>query len=173
MDNTDLKKLGRRELLEILVAQGEELEATKTKLAEAEAALQEKTIAINEAGSIAEAALKLNGVFEAAQNSCQQYIANIIQLNQRQKTICTQMEEEASAKADQILAEASEKARLLAEDAEQQKAAVKSECDAMLQQAKQQADSYWAEVSARLEAFTAEHSELTQLLALALEKKQG
>lgn len=173
MDSNDLKKLGRRELLEILVAQGEELEATKARLAEAEAALQEKTIAINEAGSIAEAALKLNGVFEAAQNSCQQYIANIIQLNQRQKTICTQMEEEATAKANQIVAEATQKAQSITEEAVQQKDAVASECDAMLQQAKQQADDYWTEVSAKLEAFTAEHSELQRLFTLALEKKQG
>lgn len=174
MDNTDLKKLGRKELLEILVAQGEELEATKTRLITAEAALQDKNIAIDEAGSIAEAALKLNGVFDAAQNACQQYIANIIQLSQRQKTICTQIEDEANAAAEKIIEEAKSKANRMITDAEQQKADTAAECDELLKQTKQQADAYWTEVSTKLEAFSAEHSELQRLLAfLAPEKKQG
>lgn len=75
--NTDLRKLGRKEMLEILIEQGEELEQLKERLATAEAALADKSIAITESGSIAEAALRLNGVFEAAENACQQYIENI------------------------------------------------------------------------------------------------
>lgn len=82
--NTDLRKLGRKEMLEMLIEQGEELEELKSKLATTEAALADKNIAITEAGSIAEAALRLNGVFEAAENACRQYIENITRQNRPQ-----------------------------------------------------------------------------------------
>ena len=52
----------------------EELEA---ELAEAEKKPRERRITEREAGSIAEAALKLNGVFEAAQAAADQYLENI------------------------------------------------------------------------------------------------
>ena len=39
--------------------------------------LASRQIRLEQAGSIAEAALKLNGVFEAAQAACNQYLENI------------------------------------------------------------------------------------------------
>ena len=45
---------------------------------------------IDDAGSIAEAALQVNGVFEAAQKACEQYIDNIKNLSKRQEVICDQ-----------------------------------------------------------------------------------
>lgn len=82
--NTDLRKLGRKQMLEMLIEQGEQLEELKSRLASAEAELQDRNIAIREAGSIAEAALKLNGVFEAAENACRQYLDSIAQQHRPQ-----------------------------------------------------------------------------------------
>ena len=43
-----------------------------------------KEIELTEAGSIAEAAIKINGVFEAAQRAAEQYLMNIRQLSEKE-----------------------------------------------------------------------------------------
>lgn len=70
MTENELRKLSRSDLLQMLLDQSKELEAVKQKFAAAEAALRDKQIIIDEAGSIAEASLQLNGVFAAAQAAC-------------------------------------------------------------------------------------------------------
>lgn len=77
MDDKKLKKLRRVDLLEMLVALSKENENLKKQLKEANAELAKRKIDIKKSGSIAEAALKLNGVFEAAQKAADQYLANI------------------------------------------------------------------------------------------------
>ena len=103
MTERDLKKLSREELLELLIAQGRELETCRKKLSEAEEKLASRTIAIDNAGSIAEAALQLNGVFEAAQRACSQYTDNIRLLSSRQESVCQKMEKESQARAEQSM----------------------------------------------------------------------
>lgn len=74
-----LKKLSRQDLLEMLIAEEKRVEKLEKELEEARAQLQERQIRIQESGSIAEAALKLNGIFEAAQAAADQYLENIKQ----------------------------------------------------------------------------------------------
>lgn len=81
---TDLRRLSRVELLEILVEQGREIDRLRAELAEAEQQLADRQIVLSEAGSIAEAALQLNGIFEAAQAASQQYIDSVAALYARQ-----------------------------------------------------------------------------------------
>ena len=77
MTDRKLKKMNRRELLELLVEQERELERLQEMLREVEERTQSREIRISKAGSIAEAALMLNGVFEAAQAAADQYLDNI------------------------------------------------------------------------------------------------
>lgn len=70
MDIKELKKLNREELLELLLEQTQRND-------ELERQLNEKKIAIENAGSIAEASLALSKVFEAAQEAADTYLANI------------------------------------------------------------------------------------------------
>ena len=111
MTENELRKLSRSNLLQMLLDQSKELEALKQKFAAAEAALRDKQIIIDEAGSIAEASLQLNGVFAAAQAACQQYTDNIAHLSQRQEAICAQMESESRKRAERIVAEAQANSR--------------------------------------------------------------
>ena len=66
MTDKEMKKLSRADLLEMLLAQRKENEALRTELDAARAALDDRRIALEKSGSIAEASLQLNGIFEAA-----------------------------------------------------------------------------------------------------------
>lgn len=109
MMDKELRKLSRRELLQMLVVQVRETGDTKQELAETTEQLREleqnyerlrkrldqkdarihelvdtlqaertkREIELEKAGSIAEAALRLNGVFEMAQKAADQYLYNI------------------------------------------------------------------------------------------------
>ena len=92
MTDKELKKLSRAKLLEMLIAQSKEVESLKAQLKEANEKLEDRQIKIENSGSIAEAALQLNGLFEAAQNACEQYLENI----KRQSDISTEAEREDS-----------------------------------------------------------------------------
>lgn len=77
MTDKELKRLSRAQLLEMLLAQMEENEKLNQQLKKAQDALADRRIAIENVGSLAEAALKLNGVFEAADQAARQYLVNI------------------------------------------------------------------------------------------------
>lgn len=79
MTDKELKRLNRAELLEMLVAQMEENEKLRRRLKETQKALDDRRIAVEQSGTMAEAALRLNGVFEAADRAAKQYLENLRQ----------------------------------------------------------------------------------------------
>ena len=89
MTGKELKRLSRADLLEMLIDQSKELQEVREKLEKAEAELQKREIAIHNAGSIAEASLMLNGVFEAAQAACQEYVENTQKYCEAQRAVHT------------------------------------------------------------------------------------
>ena len=158
MTDKELKRLSRGELLEMLIQQSKELERLRKQLDAAQTALQNREIAITNAGSIAEAALQLNGVFTAAQDACQQYMENICHLSQNQERICAQRDAESQAEAKRIVEEARKESEALEHE-------TRMMCAEMVTKAKAESQAYWAEVSRRLVAFSTEHAELQQLLS--------
>ena len=88
MTDQELKKLHRTDLLELLIAQEKENEQLRGKVAQLEAQLTDRTLDLEKAGSIAEAALQVNGVFQTAQDAAAQYLENIRRLSDRQETLC-------------------------------------------------------------------------------------
>ena len=79
MNDKELRKLNRKELLEILVSQANLIESLEKELEEVKKELNNRSIVLREAGSIAEASLKLSGIFEKAQEVADQYINSIIE----------------------------------------------------------------------------------------------
>lgn len=77
MTDKELRRLSRRELLEMLLAETEENQRLRTRLEQAQAELDSRRILLEQSGSMAEAALRLNGVFEAADRAAQQYLESI------------------------------------------------------------------------------------------------
>ena len=80
MTDQELRKLSRADLLELLLEQSKENERLREQLRQAEEQLADRKIEIETAGSIAQAALQQNGVFEAAQKAADQYLENIQRL---------------------------------------------------------------------------------------------
>ncbi|MFC3927870.1 DNA repair protein [Streptococcus caprae] len=77
MEQVNLRKLKREQLLELMLQQQETIEMQEQKIRTLEANLNQREIKIEEAGSIAQAALALNGVFEAAQQAADQYLLSV------------------------------------------------------------------------------------------------
>lgn len=77
MTDKELRRMSRGELLEMLIAQIEENQRLKQELDQAQEALNNRLITMECAGSIAEAALRLNGVFEAADQAAKQYLESV------------------------------------------------------------------------------------------------
>ena len=127
MTDKELRRLSRSELLEMLIAQTAEKDQLKTRLEQAEAQLLDRRIAIDKAGSLAEAAMSLNGVFQAAEAAAQQYLENIQRISSQQDALC----------------------RALKETAEKETAQIRQEAQAYSQKVHAEADAYWKEVVAR------------------------
>jgi hypothetical protein len=153
MTEHELKKLGRGQLLEILVRQSKELDRLQEELKAAEDKLADRRIRMEESGSIAEAALKLNGIFEVAQQAADDYLASLrqqglssgqpaeeaVSLETETAEKCRQMEEQTAAKCRQMEEQTAEKCRQMEEQTAEkcrtmeEKAAAK--CQAMIKQA--------------------------------------
>ena len=163
MMEKDLKKLSRADLLEMLIEQSTEVQALRERLAAAESALQKKELTIERAGSIAEASLQLNGIFEAAQAACEQYTENIRLLSQRQNDVCAQMERDARERTSALLSETMRNCEKMETDA-------RIRCAEMISKAKAESQSYWDEVSGKLETYYQQHAGLRELLSMSLKK---
>lgn len=122
MGNKELRRLNRRDLLQMLLTQCEETERLQKELDDTAAELESveegyerlkkkldikderlnqkdakiarlkseieeikasRVIELEEAGSIAEASLRLNGIFEAAQRCAEQYLMNVKRLSSK------------------------------------------------------------------------------------------
>lgn len=102
MTDKELKKLSRAELLELLLVQTRETEKLQKKLAQAEEALQDRNLQVQQAGDLAQAVLQVNGVMEAAQEAASQYLDNIRAMEEQAKDRCARMMELAEAEANKI-----------------------------------------------------------------------
>lgn len=77
MEDKELRKLNRQELLEILLEVTKENEQLKAELADTKKKLDSKWYRLKKAGNIAEASLELNDVFAKAQQAADEYLCNI------------------------------------------------------------------------------------------------
>ena len=77
MTDKELRRLSRGELLEMLLAETKENQRLRAQLEQAQAELESRQILLEQSGSMAEAALRLNGIFEAADRAARQYLDSI------------------------------------------------------------------------------------------------
>ncbi len=145
MSEKDIRKLGRGELLELLLEQTEENERLRDRLRVVERELENRRIALDSCGSIAEACLKLSGIFEVAQQAADSYLENVSLYTEDRESVFRRIEVEAQQSAENMIAVAERKCALLEEE-------TKRKCDEMVRVARRQADGYWNMVSTRRES---------------------
>lgn len=157
MTSKELKRLSRADLLEMMLAVTKENERLQSSVMQMKKRLEDRTVSIENCGSLAEAVLQINGVFEAAQAACEQYVQNIQDRNANQDQILRRMEEETKQRCEVMIVQAEQQAKALIEQAEQQ-------AKEMIAQAKSQADAYLTEAENRIQKQNSEYSWLTELL---------
>ena len=101
MTQKDLKRLTRSDLMEMLLEVSKENEQLRKELAGVRQELEQRELRIQEAGSLAEAALKLTEVFEQAQAACDLYTQEI---HRR----CSRMESATQSRCKRILSKVSD-----------------------------------------------------------------
>ncbi|MBQ6877034.1 MAG: hypothetical protein IJO22_01360 [Oscillospiraceae bacterium] len=102
MKEKDLRHLSREELLELLLIQTKETERLEKKLEEVETELNERRIGIEKSGSLAEASVRINGVFKAAEAAAKQYLENIAMMKKETREKCKKILEDAEYEAERI-----------------------------------------------------------------------
>ena len=102
----NLRKLNRYQLLELLIVQTDRADKLQAKLDMLEKQFADRELQISDLGSIAEASLKVKGVFQAAQEAADMYI-------EAAQKHAEEIQEAAHKKAAEILIQAQEQARRL------------------------------------------------------------
>ena len=157
MTANELKRLSRADLLEMLIEQSEKVEKLSALLADAEEKLDQREIILDEAGSIAEASLQLNGIFEAAQSASQQYLESIRLYSNYQKLVCDKKEKQIKADAERCMNETRKKC-------ESMETETKHKCMEMVIRAKIESQAYWDEIVKKLESYYEKNPELREVL---------
>ena len=112
MTDRQLRKASRPELLKMLQQCRQENDDLRQRLEQTQSQLQSRQLVVDQSGTLADAALKLSGIFEAAESACQYYTENIRTLSGRQEEICRKMEQESREKCDRMLEQAKQMAKI-------------------------------------------------------------
>jgi hypothetical protein len=107
-NNNGLRKLNRLELLEVLTALSNENDRLKSEVDNLNKQLQDKLLAVENAGSLAEAALAVNGYFADAQAAADQYLENAKAIDACAKIEAERILTDAYRKAAEIIDAASD-----------------------------------------------------------------
>lgn len=117
MTNKELKKLSRADLLDLLMHQTRENERLQAELDEANRQLADRRLRVSKAGSLAQAAMEVNGVMAAAEKAAAQYLENIIAIQEDTKRKSAAMLQELEEKLRDAQ-QREEQARMLIEQME-------------------------------------------------------
>lgn len=147
MTDREIRHLSKAELLSIIRDQEQELQQAGERTAELQRRLEDKKTHLEACGSIAEASLQINQVFQAAQAAADQYLAEVREKHDR-----------LDAETERLLAEARQKA-----DA-QVRAAAES-CQKREEESSRRAGACWDALQQQLEAFYESHQGLEKMLA--------
>ena len=174
-----LRQLGRTELLEMMLAQSRLNEQLSKRIEQLEARLQDRALRLSKVGSMAEAALSLNGVFEAAEEACQQYLENVRLQSERKLRLGEELVEHAKKSADEITGDTVRKCeemkRAAQKECEEMRRTARKECEALKETTRQQCEEEkrqahcaveknWSELSARLLNLYATHKGMEDMV---------
>lgn len=107
--NKELKKLSRRELVDIIYQLKKNEQDLQQEIESLKAEIEDKRIKVSTAGSIAEASASITDLFSTAQNTADLYLQEIEHIKRKTDKECARRLEEVNQKIDSILDEAQQK----------------------------------------------------------------
>lgn len=160
MTDKELRRLGRSELIDIVYELEKRNEESGQEVARLQAQLQDRTLRLSQAGSIAEAALQINGVMEAAQAAADQYVQAAEADRQQAGTELS----DARSQAESIVSDAQAQAEGILADARTQAEGIVSEAQERARSIDDQVQEKWDQFQERAQRLIAAHQELSALL---------
>ena len=154
MADRELRRMHRTELVEIIYALKQSEDQLKEQNAALTAQLQDRQLRIDNAGSIAQAAMELNKVFEAAQAAADDYL-NSVQVTREDADVAAantlaqarseaqRILEQARADADRLKAQTRQECEAMEAASEKKRAQTEADCKAMVAKAEQEVRSRW------------------------------
>lgn len=166
MTDKEFRRLKRAELIDIIY----ELQGNEKKLQEEinclRQKLEKKELNISKVGSIAEAVLTLNHVFETAQAAADQYIQEVQNTYGKTEAEARDMLNKAKAEADDMLSGAKIQAKDMLDKA-------RSESQHIIEQAETQSKQKWQEFEQKVQQLLQTNKELHLLLQTVQEANAG
>ncbi len=163
MTDKELRKLNRAELLEMLLAQSKENESLKTQVEELTQKVEDRTLAMRDIGSIAEAAIAVNGVFTAAQNAADQYLATVMEMNKGTEKKCRDMIDNTKAYCEKLRSDTFYKCSSMETDA-------KNRCAEILYDAQEKAKITMSSLTGALRDYYLRHEDKLRELPIDLQR---
>ena len=134
MTDQELRHLTREDLLDIIYELQQKTQQLEQENETIRKQLSDRTVKLENAGSSAEAALALNGVFEAAQAAADQYLAQVHAANEQSQQLADRIVADAQRKANAIVQQEADRIRAMQGEGAQQKwAELQEKTDTMLQ----------------------------------------
>ena len=143
MAGKELRHMSRGELIDVIYAlkkQQEELAAENEELRQQ---LAQRELKLQKAGSIAEAAMSLNQVFEAAQQAADQYLQSVYANCGDAEEMAKGILADANAQAQNTLDESRRQSETLLSQAKAEKAQTEQECQALRQKTEEETKARW------------------------------
>lgn len=119
------------------------------KIAALTGQLSDRVILKDNAGTLADAAIQINGVLIAAQTAADQYLENIERMHREQQKSCETMEKESREKADQMIRDAEARCAQL-------EAQTKAKCEALKAEVEKNVWQKWSSLSEQLKQISNE-----------------
>ena len=104
MNTKELKRLSRRELIEIIYQMKKNEQKMQEKITKLQSELDDKRLHISQAGSIAEAAASVSGLLAAAQTTADLYLQEIACIKEETRQACDKLIEDTQREAARYLA---------------------------------------------------------------------
>lgn len=153
MTEKEVRRLNRSDLIEIIYELQKQNKENSERIRSLEQELEDRSLKLSKAGSIAEAAIQVNNVLESAQAAADQYLSSIRTANasvekklEKTQRQCDEMVRRAQSEADRLLTAAKEQAAKTVADADRQAAEA------------------WMSFQAKTNSFIKSHAELRALI---------
>ena len=170
MNVKELKSLSRTDLLELLLAQTERVEAMEIELADAKKRAEARDIIIERSGTLAEAAMQINRVWQAADRAAAQYLSNVLRMHDEQLEKLGALEQDYAKRERELMGETIQKCEEMEQQTMEKCRKMEQEAQAFydetVQKAKAESQAYWDQVYGKLEQFCSAQESLKALLQM-------